>query len=115
MLDESMIKVAQALATFTNNANTKMHEALEYFEEKVIEAFDYGRVCHPGIGKRRKRRDTVESEEEGELENEEDEEEMEEDVMEEIKELKKSLMEAGEARDANKFKIVSVRNIVFNR
>ena len=109
-----MIKVAQALATFTNNANTKMHEALEYFEEKVIEAFDYGRVCHPGIGKKRKRRESgntpIESKEEGEMGNEEDEEEMEDDkIMEEIKELKKRLMEAGEARDANKFKMVTVK------
>ena len=79
-----MIKVAQALATFTNNANNDMHKALEDFEEKVIEAFKYTSVCYIGgfpFGKKRRRRreadvgleDEEEMEDEDDKDNEEDE------------------------------------------
>lgn len=34
-----------------------MHESLEYFEEKVIDAFNYRDVCYFGTGVGRKRRE----------------------------------------------------------
>ena len=108
-----MIKVAQALATFTNNANTKMHEALEYFEEKVIEAFEYGEVCYLGVGKRRKRRDTAKSENTLGMVDDKDIMKQIKDMiaMEQIQELEKSLREAAAAKDVDKFNLVSVTNI----
>ena len=79
-----MIKVAQALATFTNNANNDLHKALEDFEKNVIGAFRYTSVCYIGgfpFGKKRRRREAdVELEDEEEMEDEDEDNEEDEIV-----------------------------------
>ena len=82
-----MIKVAQALATFTNNANNDLHKALEDFEKNVIGAFKYTSVCYIGgfpFGKKR-REAGVEFEDEEEMEYEDDNDNNEEDNIVNVK------------------------------
>jgi hypothetical protein len=57
-----MLHVAHKYFDFTNKANNRMHEALEHFEKKVIEAFEYTQVCWPGGRRKRAAHDELEEE-----------------------------------------------------
>ena len=54
VLNEMMLKVAQTYFTFKNEANNRLHESLENFEEQVIDSFSYFQVCYPGGGRKKR-------------------------------------------------------------
>ena len=98
-----------------------MHEALEDFEKKVIEAFKYVDVCYVGKGKKRRRRETgdmadyedrVKGKGEDDILNVDEEDDQEKSTKEPIIDLGKRLEDAGKAGDAEKFKIVKFHRIL---
>ena len=56
-MDEHILKIFNAYLIFTNEANNRLHESLEDYEKKVIDAFNYRDVCYFGTGVGRKRRE----------------------------------------------------------